>query len=109
MLDSISKYLTYFLLGIIISMGIKIGSDYFTISRLEKDKENLQEVVIGMDSINRADAERAKVNSKSVLREYEVNNRTLKDKLEAINRAKQEAKGEDKCIRASIILDSAGF
>lgn len=109
MLDSINKYFTYFLLGIIISMGIKIGSDYFTISQLEKDKESLQEVVIGMDSINRADTERAKENSKSVLREYKNNNKTLKDKLETIERAKQGVKDEDKCVRASIILDSAGF
>ena len=109
MVDSISKYLTYFLLGTIISMGVKIGSDYFTISQLEKDKENLQEVVIGMDSINRADAERAKDNSKRVIREYQANNKSLKDRLEAINRAKQGAKNEDKCTRASIILDSAGF
>lgn len=109
MVDSISKYAIYLLFGIIISMSIKIGSDYFTISQLERDKQGLKEVVIGMDSINKADMARAKENSKSALREYQVNNKTLKDRLDVISKANKEEKSEDKCIRAINVLDSAGF
>lgn len=109
MLPNISKYIVAFLVGLLVCAGIKMGADYFTISQLEKDKANLQEVVIGMDSINRADTARAKENTKRVIRQYKVNEKTLKDKLEAIERAKEGAKNEDKCTRASIILDSAGF
>jgi len=105
----INKWLIGTAFGLMLAMGIQLGYNYFTIRQLEIDKENLQNVIVAIDAVNQADAKRAKENTKKVLRSYDTTNKSLESKLKAIEMAKQGSKNEDKCTRASSILDSAGF
>lgn len=105
----ISKWIIGALGGIIVALGIQVGYNYFTIKQLEVDKENLHNVIVGIDAVNQADNLRAKKNAKQLERDYTISNKTLREKLKAIELAKEGNKNEDKCTRASKLLDSGGF
>lgn len=105
----INKWIISILTTIILALGTQVGYDYFSIKQLKLDKENLQNVIVGIDAVNQSDALRSKKNAKQVIREYSEANKSLQQKLKAIELAKEGSKNEDKCARASKLLDSGGF